>query len=1080
MAQSPDKPKDDGKIKLPKVDAAQNKLPPALPKGGKGAEDDQENVEKGSEDEKDQEILARARKLFDRCVSSESENRKEALDDLKFYAGDQWPSDIRAQRNAEKRPCLTINRLPTFVKQVTNDIRQNRPGINVSPVGDRGDPEAAKMYAGLIRFIERDCAADTAYDTAAESAVRCGFGYWRVMTEYEAPDTFNQVLIVRRIRNTFTVYLDPDHQEPEGDDAKFGFVTEMIPRDEFKEHYPDADPMPWSQAGIGESLKNWIQADAVRVAEFYEIRSKSRTLIALDNGHEGWEDELSDDTRELIASGDLKVANTRESETRTVKCHKITATEILERYDWLGTSIPIVKVIGDEVDVEGRPKYSGVIRHAKDPQRMYNYWRCLALDTPIPTPTGWTTMATVKLEDVVFDEKGSPTKVVGESPIHLHRECFRLSFDDGSCIVADRDHPWAVEERGGRAAGGFRWMDKVITTGEIVPGRHFIRTSSPLELPTANLPIDPYVLGVWLGDGCATHGSIYAGEADVEEMRGNLLAAGSILGPSRRYGPRVPVFTVLGLRGKLAKAGLLKNKHVPAAYLRASFVQRLALLQGLMDTDGSIAAATNQCSFTTTSPAISAAFRELLASLGIKAVACRREGRIRVFETYTSAHLPADQFSFTAPTSLQVFRLTRKRDRQMRARPEHVRRTKRHRIVSVERVASVPVKCIAVDSPSHLFLAGPGMVPTHNTLQTEKVALAPKAKWLAEEGQVEGHEGEWKRANTSITAVLTYKATNVNGTMAPPPNRITPEGIDAGVESALQGAGQDMQATTGIRFDATMQERMMDESGKAIRELRRSGDIGAFNYVDNLSRALRRTGRIFVEMIPKIYDAKRVLTILREDGGEERVVLDPGAAKPYQETKPQPTPQNPSPKTLKIFNPAVGKYGVTVTIGPNYATKRIEAAESMMSFARALPNVAALVADLIAKNQDWPGADEIARRLAKAVPPQYLTPDQKDIPPQVQAIMQAMDHQIKQLSTERVQMVKALTDQQADRAIKQDSIDKTFEAKILGIVQKAEAAFNGQIGSKLERLGQDVATLMEALKSPPESAGVSGAVPAGR
>ena len=145
-----------------------------------------------------------------------------------------------------------------------------------------------------------------------------------------------------------------------------------------------------------------------------------------------------------------------------------------------------------------------------------------------------------------------------------------------------------------------------------------------------------------------------------------------------------------------------------------------------------------------------------------------------------------------------------------------------------------------------------------------------------------------------------------------------------------------------------------------------------------------------------------------------------------------------------------------------------------------MPNVAALVADLIAKNQDWPGADEIARRLAKAVPPQYLTPDQKDIPPQVQAIMQAMDHQIKQLSTERVQMVKALTDQQADRAIKQDSIDKTFEAKILGIVQKAEAAFNGQIGSKLERLGQDVATLMEALKSPPESAGVSGAVPAGR
>lgn len=747
MAQDPLKPKDDGKMKLPRVDAAQNKLPPDLPKGGKGAEDDKENVALGedADDAKDQEILARARKRFDKCISAEAENRKEALDDLQFYAGDQWPSDIKAQRNAEQRPCLTINGLPTIVKQVTNDIRQNRPGINVSPVGDRSDPEVAKMYAGLIRFIERDCSADIAYDTAAESAARCGFGYWRLLTIYESGDSFNQVIVIKRVRNAFTVYLDPGHQEPDGEDARYGFITEMIPREEFEDQYPKADPMPWTQAGVGESLKNWIEADAVRVAEYFEIDTETRALVALSNGHEGWEDELGEEARAALGRGELEIVNRRESEQRKVRVYKITAKEILERRDWLGSTIPIVKVIGDEVDIKGRPKYSGIVRHAKDPQRMRNYWR---------------------------------------------------------------------------------------------------------------------------------------------------------------------------------------------------------------------------------------------------------------------------------------------------------------------------------------------------TLQTERVALAPKAKWVAEEGQIEGHETEWKTANTSPLSVLTYKATSSAGTPAPPPQRVAPEGIDAGVESALQGAVQDIQATTGVRFDASIQERMLDESGKAIRELRRSGDIGSFNYVDNFCRALRRTGRMMVELIPLVYDNKRAITILREDDKEERVQIDPAAARPYQEAQPRGTPQDPAPKKLKIFNPTYGKYGVTVTIGPSYATKRIEASEQMMAFVKAVPNAANLVMDLIAKYQDWPGADEIARRLTRAIPPQFLMPEQKDIPPQIAAIMQGMDRQIKQHTVERMQLMRALGDKRADRAQRQDEIDKNFEAKILKVVADTEKAFQAQIGTRLDQLADGVNELMAALAKPAESteptqsAGASGAVPA--
>ena len=223
---------------------------------------------------------------------------------------------------------------------------------------------------------------------------------------------------------------------------------------------------------------------------------------------------------------------------------------------------------------------------------------------------------------------------------------------------------------------------------------------------------------------------------------------------------------------------------------------------------------------------------------------------------------------------------------------------------------------------------------------------------------------------------------------------------------------------------------MKDESGKAIIELQRKGDIGAFHYVDNLSRSLKFTGVQLVDLIPKIYDRKRVMTILREDDTEEQITLDPLAPKAYDEKQ---TPKG----SMKTFNPTVGQYGVTVDIGPSYATKRIEASASMMDFVHALPNTAQLVMDLIAAEMDWPGADKIAARLAKAIPAQLLTPDQKDVPPQVQALIQNLEGQAKQLTQELQKAMHALEDKNADRAIAQDKIDKDFEAKILGIIQKS-------------------------------------------
>jgi len=1044
--QDPLKPKDSGKIGLPRLGPGMNKKPPTPKSGGKGSKDDKKSLMLGSDTDskgkkdkqlqEDQDLLARMRKNFDKAISNEAENRRDGLDDDKFYAGDQWPNVIQQNRKLDQRPCLTINKFPTFVHQITNDQRENRPTINVSPVGDRSDPEVAKMYRGLIRFVERECTAETAYDEAFESTVRKGWGYFRMITEYERPDSFNQVLRVIPVWNAFTVYADDQDQSDTGEDMKWCFITEMIPKKEFEQEYPDAQALAWELQGTGDSMKNWFSPDAIRVAEYFEIKNEMRDLVYLSTGHTGWKDELSDEILDDIESGKITIERERRSPQPKVKWYKATALEVLERNDWIGSSIPVYRVIGDRINVEGKNKLFGIIRNSKDAQRMYNYWCPLSLDTPIPTPTGWTTMGDVRPGDYVLGDDGKPTLVVGESPIKIGTPCYRVTFDDGSHIDANDEHPWQVSERGKRTARNWSWSTKIVTTKELTPRKHYIPTTLPLDLPETDLPIHPYFLGAWLGDGKSTEPQMCAGDADIHEMHQRLAAFGCRVGGIRKYGDRVGVFTVHGVRKEFSRLGLLGNKHIPAMYLRASRTQRLMLLQGLMDTDGAISK-NHQCSLTTVFPGLAEGFAELLRGLGIKAVSIKRAGRRQTFpggNTYDCSD--AIQFSFSPQSEDRVFLLARKAAELNRNRVFHRLRTKRHSIVSVEPIPSVPVKCIRVDNASHLFLAGESMVPTHNTAETEIVALAPKAPWVMEEGQIEGHEDEWQTANTRSIPVLQYRGVSVNGTLAPPPQRQTPSPVPSGIVNAKQGAAQDMMATTGIRFDSTLQERTYDESGRALRELQRKGDVGSFHYFDNLCRTLKRLGADMVECIPKVYDAERIVTILREDDSEERVKIDPRQSRASSEVRGK------DGKTLKIFNPTFGEYGVTVTIGPSYATKRIEAVESMMQFVSALPETAKYVVDLIAKNQDWPGASEIAGRLAKVLAmqaPQLMMPDMKDVPPEAAALIQGMDAHIKQMTQQQMQMLRALNDKEADRQVDRESIQKDFEAKLLKVVADYDA-----------------------------------------
>ena len=218
--------------------------------------------------------------------------------------------------------------MKTFVHQITNDQRQNRPAINVSPIGDKSDPETAKMLRGLIRQIERSSVADVAYDTGFESAVSIGWGYWRILTEYEDYDTFDQVIRIERIRNTFRVYIDPDTQEPDGSDMKWAFITDLIPKSEFKDEWPDAAEMAWEEGGIGDEYKLWATTTHIRIAEYFCFENEDADLVALQNGSIIFEDDAAPEIKAQIKANPDFVVKRRKASKKKVKWYKLTAWDI--------------------------------------------------------------------------------------------------------------------------------------------------------------------------------------------------------------------------------------------------------------------------------------------------------------------------------------------------------------------------------------------------------------------------------------------------------------------------------------------------------------------------------------------------------------------------------------------------------------------------------------------------------------------------------------------------------------------------------------------------------------------------------
>ena len=590
----------------------------------------------------DQDLLDLAKKRWKIASDAESENRRKALEDKEFAAGDQWDSAVRQQRELDKRPCLTVNRMPAYINQITNEQRQNRPSIQVNPVDDTGDEETAEVIQGIIRHIEYDSAADEAYDWAFEDGVTGGFGYMRIVTEYTDAMSFDQDIKIKRIKNPFSVYFDPGANETDFSDAGYGFVEEKMTREDFENQYPKSElkGTSWKPDGDG-----WLEKDRVRVCEYWWKEEETKEIILWSDG------SVSEDKDRPKR---VKEVQRRNTQIPNIKWAKITDCDVLERRDWPGKWIPIIPVIGKELDIDGKKVLKGIVRDAKDPQRQYNYMESAA---------------------------------------------------------------------------------------------------------------------------------------------------------------------------------------------------------------------------------------------------------------------------------------------------------------------------------------------------TEAIALAPKAPWVAAEGQLDGHEREWQNSNVTNRAVLTYKGITLAGQQAPAPQRIQAEPPIQAMSAMISRASDDMKSTTGI-YDASLGVRSNETSGKGILARKQQADSGNFHFTDNLTRSLRHAGRVILDLFPHIYDTKRVMRAIGEDGAQSTVQIEPGAQ--------PPDPNMPTPGVQRAFDVTVGKYDVTISTGPSYQTKRQEAWAMGTQLVQAFPAIMPVAGDIIVRNSDMPGADKIADRMEKMLPPQLQDDPQQPNPQvqQAQAHIQMLTQQLGQAQEE--------------------------------------------------------------------------------
>lgn len=309
---------------------------------------------------------------------AESSDRINGIQDLEFDAGNQWDSDISMQRTLDKRPALTINHAHVVVTRIINTLKQQRPRIKCHPVGGGATIDDAKVVNGLIRHIETLSNASVSYDIGGTSAIKIGWGYWRIISEYCDENSFDQELKIVPIGNTFTVYDDPSAVMPASEDRDWCLITETMKRTEYKRLYPDADNSEWRSDGAGDINQDWESKGEIRLAEYYRIFEKKDVLYKLEDGSSMLQSELDkhaemDHVLKPALSNGKPIS--RPTTRRSVQWFRLNGSKVIEKRELPGRYIPVIKCIGNVDNINGSRHYYGMIRDLKDPARMYNYWR---------------------------------------------------------------------------------------------------------------------------------------------------------------------------------------------------------------------------------------------------------------------------------------------------------------------------------------------------------------------------------------------------------------------------------------------------------------------------------------------------------------------------------------------------------------------------------------------------------------------------------------------------------------------------------------------------------------------------------
>ena len=323
-----------------------------------------------------QNVVLRAKKRWDYANSVDSENRDQEEQDLRFarVKGEQREDNARRERDRQKRPWLEFNQTRQFIKRVVNEIRQSRPSISIRPTGAGANQQKADIRSALIRHIEYDSSADQSYDSAAEQACTSGRGYLRVYAEYETPTSANQKLKIASIPSPLSVLMDPDCVMPDKSDAKYCFVTEYIDKDTFTAEWGEAAAASISWDNHEDEYAYMWQGNKVCVADYYEVVEQDMPLLILPNGQGVWLDDPA--VKQAMDAGlPVMTMQTEKRKRRRVDWYKLSASDKpLAEYEWRGKYIPIVMMVGDQMNVAGMMVYKGLVRDIRDAQMMYNYW----------------------------------------------------------------------------------------------------------------------------------------------------------------------------------------------------------------------------------------------------------------------------------------------------------------------------------------------------------------------------------------------------------------------------------------------------------------------------------------------------------------------------------------------------------------------------------------------------------------------------------------------------------------------------------------------------------------------------------